>query len=248
MSALGILGYALYLAGEPTEAAERAVAAIRAPEAPDQPHAIARSLGTLALLAYDEGRNDDALAKADEAVEFARQHGLAASASMHVAHIARSRALLRAGRPAEAEAAADLAERLCRMPDPTVPYAFASIALAEVMIERGRLTSAKETLDRVAGEIAAFVDAGRMPRVLASARRKLRSAVRSHDVSIEALSPAEIAVIRLLASDLSQREVGRRLFLSVNTVKTHTRSIYRKLGVTSRAEAVARANALGLVT
>ena len=48
---------------------------------------------------------------------------------------------------------------------------------------------------------------------------------------------------RLLASDLTLREIGRELFLSRNTVRTHVHSIYRKLGVTSRAEAVAAARA-----
>lgn len=52
------------------------------------------------------------------------------------------------------------------------------------------------------------------------------------------ISDAERRVLRLLASDLSLREIGRELFLSLNTVKTHKRSIYRKLGVVSRAEAV----------
>ena len=54
-------------------------------------------------------------------------------------------------------------------------------------------------------------------------------------------------MLRLLATDLSQREIGAELFLSLNTVKTHTRSLYRKLGVASREEAVARATALGLL-
>jgi LuxR family maltose regulon positive regulatory protein len=58
---------------------------------------------------------------------------------------------------------------------------------------------------------------------------------------------AELSVLRLLASDLSQREIGAALFLSVNTVKTHARGLYRKLGVSSREEAVARATALGLL-
>ena len=51
---------------------------------------------------------------------------------------------------------------------------------------------------------------------------------------------AELNVLRLLSTDLSQREIGARLYLSVNTVKTHTRTLYRKLGVTSR-EACRRA-------
>ena len=54
-------------------------------------------------------------------------------------------------------------------------------------------------------------------------------------------------MLRLLDTDLSVRQIGEELFLSANTVRTHKRSIYRKLSVNSRADAVARAGALGLV-
>ena len=54
-------------------------------------------------------------------------------------------------------------------------------------------------------------------------------------------------MLRCLATGLSQREIGVRLYISMNTVKTHIRELYRKLGVTSRADAVARAEALGLL-
>ena len=64
---------------------------------------------------------------------------------------------------------------------------------------------------------------------------------------LETPSEAELAVLRLLTSELSARDIGGRLFLSANTVRTHTRAIYRKIGVNSRAEAVARATALGLL-
>ena len=63
---------------------------------------------------------------------------------------------------------------------------------------------------------------------------------------VEEPSAAELAVLRGLATDLSRREIGARLYISLNTVKTHTRELYRKLDVTSRADAVARAEALGL--
>jgi len=43
------------------------------------------------------------------------------------------------------------------------------------------------------------------------------------------------------------REIGQELFLSTNTIKTHTRAIYRKLGATTRAEAVERAYEAGLL-
>jgi LuxR family maltose regulon positive regulatory protein len=61
------------------------------------------------------------------------------------------------------------------------------------------------------------------------------------------LSERELRVLRLLASDLTQREIGTELFLSLNTVKSHTRSIFRKLGVSGREQAVARARELELI-
>jgi LuxR family transcriptional regulator, maltose regulon positive regulatory protein len=61
------------------------------------------------------------------------------------------------------------------------------------------------------------------------------------------LSERELVVLRLLASELSQREIGSQLFISLNTVKGHVRSIFGKLGVTARADAVARGRGLGLI-
>jgi ATP/maltotriose-dependent transcriptional regulator MalT len=53
--------------------------------------------------------------------------------------------------------------------------------------------------------------------------------------------------LRGLAAGLSRREIGAQLYTSLNTVKSHTRELYRKLGARSQAEAVARAEALGLL-
>jgi LuxR family maltose regulon positive regulatory protein len=64
---------------------------------------------------------------------------------------------------------------------------------------------------------------------------------------IEPLTDRELEVLELLAEGLSNREIGRRLFISLPTVKSHTRSIYGKLGVHSREEAVARARALHIL-
>jgi len=57
----------------------------------------------------------------------------------------------------------------------------------------------------------------------------------------EELSERELTILRLLTGILSEREIGQELYLSFNTVHTHVKAIYRKLGVSSRAEAVARA-------
>ena len=61
------------------------------------------------------------------------------------------------------------------------------------------------------------------------------------------LTDAELRVMQYLPSHLSLPQVAERLFLSTNTVKTHVQAIYRKLGVTSRDEAVVAARALGLI-
>jgi LuxR family maltose regulon positive regulatory protein len=61
------------------------------------------------------------------------------------------------------------------------------------------------------------------------------------------LTERELAVLRMLKGPLSERDIGRELYLSHNTVHSHTRSIYRKLGVSSRADALQRALALGLL-
>ena len=60
------------------------------------------------------------------------------------------------------------------------------------------------------------------------------------------LSGREMEVLRLLASDLDGPAIARTLFVSVNTVRTHTKSIYSKLGVNTRRAAVHRAQDLGL--
>jgi len=61
------------------------------------------------------------------------------------------------------------------------------------------------------------------------------------------LSDRELAVLRFLPTNLSAAEVGSELFLSVHTVKTHMRKLYAKLDVHTRAEAVQRGRALGLL-
>lgn len=63
---------------------------------------------------------------------------------------------------------------------------------------------------------------------------------------VEELSARERDVLRLLRSDLNGPEIARELIVSLNTVRTHTKNIYTKLGATNRREAVRRAEELGL--
>jgi LuxR family maltose regulon positive regulatory protein len=61
------------------------------------------------------------------------------------------------------------------------------------------------------------------------------------------LTDRELSILRILPGPANQREIGAALFLSINTVKAYNKSLSRKLGVSSRREAVATARSLGLI-
>ena len=78
-------------------------------------------------------------------------------------------------------------------------------------------------------------------RLASLARPKARSSGNG------AISDRELVILRMLTGSLSERDMGRELYLSHSTVHSHTQSIYRKLGVSSRSEAVKRARELGII-
>ena len=64
---------------------------------------------------------------------------------------------------------------------------------------------------------------------------------------VEPLSERELEVLQLIAQGLSNREIGERLFLALNTVKGHNSRIYAKLGVRNRTQAINKARALSIL-
>lgn len=137
---------------------------------------------------------------------------------------------------------------------------------------RGDGAGASEALDRALvlaepeGHIRVFLDEGRpmaeLLRAVAAAGSSTPGFVRTLLAAqgdepagpsrrapgrlVEPLSEREREVLRLLATDLSGPEIARRLVLSLNTVRTHTKNVYAKLGVNSRRAAVRRAEELDL--
>ena len=93
-----------------------------------------------------------------------------------------------------------------------------------------------EHTDRALGRLAAVIC---HELALATKRRQTRP--------IEQLTARELAVLRMLPLRMSNREMAAQLYISVNTLKTHVRAIYRKLDVPHRSAAVRRARALQLV-
>lgn len=99
----------------------------------------------------------------------------------------------------------------------------------------------------------AIVDAAPDPGIIgtylerAEARHRVAAAPAAAPDLVDPLTDREAAVLRYLPSGLSQREIAGELYVSLNTVKTHTSGLYRKLGVASRGQAVQRARELGLL-
>ena len=249
VAALGGYARALYLAGELDAAWAAALRAVEHPDAARRApgHAFARS--TLALVAAERGR-----------LETARHH--AAVARSLVGAVGSSRSWLGANASAaiglvhayegdlvEAERELASAEHFFRDEVTTVHHAWLLLLLARVRCRRGRLGDAEATLRSAREAIRELADGGRVPWLAVDVGRELAEAQSRAAVGelLEPPSPAELTVLRLLDSELSARQIGEELFLSANTVRTHTRSIYRKLSVNSRADAVARADALGLL-
>ena len=163
----------------------------------------------------------------------------------------RTRAVLAAeGHLADAEREFAYAERFFRDEVATVHHAWLLVVLARVRCGRGRLDEARSTLRAARDELSEL--AGR--RTGTVTRRRGRGRSRARDVArrrrrgprVPRATPSSPCCGCWRPISRS-REIGGELFLSPNTVRTHTRAIYRKLGVSSRADAVARAGELGLL-
>ncbi|MGH3022421.1 MAG: LuxR C-terminal-related transcriptional regulator [Gaiellaceae bacterium] len=249
VAALGGLARALYFAGELDDAWAAALQAVEHPAAERRPpgHTLARS--TLALVAVDRERLGAARTHAEKAKSIVGRAGSSRSWLGANASAALGAVLAAEGSLAEAERELAYAEHFFRDEVATVHHAWLLVVLARVRCRRGRLDEAAATLRAARDELADLVDGGRVPALAAEVQVTLEQA-KSRAAGGEVLelpSEAEVAVLRLLATDLSARQIAGELFLSPNTIRSHTRAIYRKLGVNSRAEAVARATAVGLL-
>ena len=121
------------------------------------------------------------------------------------------------------------------------PWMLADLALrcAEVSLEVGDRAVAIALLDRAQQALSRLQDAGTMPERL----RQLERRAERLDPSLAKLTPAERRILPLLATHLTLDDIGKKLFVSRSTVKSHVGSIYSKLGVTTRAAAVAKSAA-----
>jgi LuxR family maltose regulon positive regulatory protein len=244
------LGMGAYYTGDLVTAEASCEEALRSPLADEWASVRVAALGNLAAVHADSGALDRAaqtLADTERAIEHFHVHesGFACRS-----WIARGKLLEARGELTEAEAAFDRAVKLARRVGSRL--VIAQGLLARAMLARRRAAhSEARTLAREARRVLADCrDAGMVGDLLDRTERALQLTPRTPETALAVdaeLSERELTILRFLASDLSQREIGSELYISLNTVKGHTRSIFRKLGVSSRADAVARGRELALL-
>lgn len=203
-------------------------------------------LALLSLLDADAGRGEAALERARAAVAIAERTGEATSVAFAPAYRALGRALVAAGELDEARAVLeDVVRCTGRAPD-GVHHLASLVARGRLALAEGDLPEARDAAGQARAIAGRYRDVGRHAQEL----RELERAVRHREedeLHGTDLSPAELEVLRRLPSDRSIAEIAADSYVSPNTVKTHVRRIYRRLGVSSREDAVAVARARRLL-
>jgi LuxR family maltose regulon positive regulatory protein len=241
-------GVALTLLGRLDEGTESILQAGSLAAALHVPVIEADSLAFLGVLAILGGDRDEGVRQITRSMELIRQHDLDRLATTAHTVTAQAFALAVVGDRRAAGAAFAKARRLSGMVTEIAPWFAVTGRLiqARTAMLLGDGATARVLANEAARKMTADLNGTLVETMLVDTRASLRSmAVESGTAA--ALTSAELRVLQFLPSHLSFPQIGERLFLSQNTVKTHALSMYRKFGVTSRSEAVAKAQALGLV-
>jgi LuxR family maltose regulon positive regulatory protein len=137
----------------------------------------------------------------------------------------------------------------CRRAVPKIsPWATleATLLLVGVELDLGDAAAAAELISKANDVLTLFPDGTSFQQArLARLRRRLAALQTANRT--DTLTERELAVLQLLAGPLSLREIAEKLYVSLNTVKTHVRAIYRKLGVSTRHDAVHRGLDAGIL-
>jgi LuxR family maltose regulon positive regulatory protein len=204
------------------------------------------TLSFLSFVEADEGRLEEAEAHARAAQALVEGLRPFAIPQTSLAPIALGRALAERGNLVEAQAELESGLSARRKipglsPWPTL---IGLLALARVRAARGDRAGGRATLAEARAILEAFPDSGVFPALLERQERKLRARKRQLDGE---LTEREMDVLRLLGGELSTRQMAQSLYVAPSTVRTQIKSIYRKLGVSSRSAAVEDARARGLI-
>jgi LuxR family maltose regulon positive regulatory protein len=254
--ALMSLGNALSRNGRFAEAADFLFDAWRRRHrAPWSPGVTLQIAGNLGLGLLELGRTADLDAFLREAVPLAdeadREWGGAAGPVTAMLRLVQGRNHYQQGDAALARATLTRAARLAELAALPTSTVLALVFLADAELGCGDRAGARAALARARENVDDEPVTPLAMRLLDEAETRIgrvaaRSARRS-GVLAEELTDRELSILRMLPGSASQREIGQAMFLSVNTVKAYNKSLYRKLGVPSRQEAVVVARDLGLI-
>jgi len=199
-------------------------------------------LTILSLIAVDQGNLDEAGHRARAALDIvtATGGGPGGAPQSSLAFAAAGAVSARRGRLTEARGHLEHALQMRRRFPGLSPWFTVEVLLrlAPVLLDTGERSRAATLLSEVRLLLDASPDGAEAQFArLGQAERRLAGEPRAVPV-IEPLTDREVTVLQMLGGSLSMREIAQELGLSLNTVKTHTRAIYRKLGVSARRDAV----------
>jgi LuxR family maltose regulon positive regulatory protein len=234
------LGYGLYLSGKPAEAQAAVEESIRIGRTTRIQTTIIRSLTVLGLIYDDQARSEEAEAACRQALELIEAEGLSKSPVVGTVFTLLGRIRARQGDLRDARAAH---ERAFTSQHYHVERFHALVELLPLRHADDDLEGVQELLAEARRLEVTGIDFGVLDRRLKARSWQLRPA----DKLTGALSAREVDVLRLLSGPQSLRDIGQQLYISHDTVKSHAKAIYRKLGVSSRTEAVALGRRLGLL-
>ena len=240
------LGRALYLSGHSAEARPGLEELVRVVAPSAQPFAVMTALAVLSLIASDTDDDRTAATLARRAVEGAEAQGLLAEPLCGIVYLALGRALIHQGAFAEAEEQLGRALELFEIDSMVLHRAQAMLLLASVRRGDGDLPGARALVARARELVKRSADPGILSMLLEQSVRALDTGPHRR-VEGAPLTERELAVLRLLPARLSNREIGRELYVSINTVRSHIQAIYRKFEVGTRDEAVTHGRQLGLL-
>jgi LuxR family maltose regulon positive regulatory protein len=246
---LTTFGVSAFFGGEGRMASALLDEAVSSSEQSGHSLALIHALGWCAVVHAAIGESDRAGQLLDDTEALLTQTGLTAYYGLSMAHVARGKLLEGQRRLRDADEALAQGIELARRGDAKFDLSYGLLTHAEVKGGLGDRRAAKDMLREARQAVDACVDPGVLPELVARVERRLRllPSPAKRTQYEEDLSDRELAVLRLLATDLTQREIGEALYISFNTIKTHVKSIFRKLDVATRPDAVSRARDLRLL-